>query len=769
MPYFSIALNLQSSISFFAFLIALPLSIFIFTKNPKALVNRSFSIFVLLMAIWLFTNGMVDASRTNAQALFWTKAALVGPALIPPTLLFFSAIFPTQTKPLKIINWVLLYLPAAITLLLVPTSLNVESFKFKDPSIGTSDPNNFKIIFGPLYTFFTLYFLTYVGVILYKLFSGYKKSTGLVRKQIFYVFLGLFGTILIAITTNAVLPLIGYSQLSGIGTSSSLILIGFVTYAIIRHRLMEIEIIIRRSVIYSTLLASLIVIYSVIVFGLNRLFLPTGGAAFPRVTDLIAIVIVAFTVDPLRRFIEKATDRIFFKARYDAEEAIKNISETISEVLDLNQLLNSLRLTFNRTLKVNKIAIYVKADHRFEAIDNFGGFDKSLNLGLEKKYFLNKYFKDNQNLVVTEELTRALEEKSSDNKDLTNVVKFLKESGVEVIAPLIVKDQLTGAIFLGEKLSQDVYSNEDIQLLEILSRQASIALENARLYQEQKRFGEKLQQEVLRATTDLRTANERLKVLDKAKDEFVSVVSHELRTPMTAIKSYVWLALNGKAGEINDRMRNYLSKVYQSSERLIGLINDVLDVSHIETGRIQLEIQPASPVKVAEDVVTTLEARAAEQKIKLKLEKDAVVPMVWADPMKLNEIFVNLVGNALKFTPGGGSITVSFAKQKDFVETSVTDTGIGISKEDLAKLFTKFGRIAKNYSTIAQSTGSGLGLYITKNYLDMMGGKIWVNSEINKGTTFTFSLPVAKNQKIKTVEKEPEYEFVPGHNGRKNG
>src|SRR3989344_5218071 len=125
MPYFSIALNLQSSISFFAFLIALPL--FIFTKNPKALVNRSFSIFVLLMAIWLFTNGMVDASRTNAQALFWTKAALVGPALIPPTLLFFSAIFTTQTKPLKIINWVLLYLPAAIRLLLVPTSLNVES------------------------------------------------------------------------------------------------------------------------------------------------------------------------------------------------------------------------------------------------------------------------------------------------------------------------------------------------------------------------------------------------------------------------------------------------------------------------------------------------------------------------------------------------------------------------------------------------------------------------------------------------------------------
>ena len=155
-------------------------------------------------------------------------------------------------------------------------------------------------------------------------------------------------------------PLI--SRLAIYGTS---FLVGFTAYAIIKHRLLDIEVIIRRSVIYSTLLAALIVLYSVLVFGLNRLFLPTGTTTFPRVTDLIAIVIVAFTVDPLRRFIEKATDRIFFKARYDAEEELRRVSETISEVLDLNQLLNSLRLTFNRTLKVNKIAIYVKADHHF--------------------------------------------------------------------------------------------------------------------------------------------------------------------------------------------------------------------------------------------------------------------------------------------------------------------------------------------------------------------------------------------------------------------
>ncbi|MCH8821552.1 GAF domain-containing sensor histidine kinase [Patescibacteria group bacterium] len=499
---------------------------------------------------------------------------------------------------------------------------------------------------------------------------------------------------------------------------------------------------------------------------MNRLFIPTESTVLPRITDLIAIVVVAFTVDPLRRFIEKATNKIFFKARYDTEEEIKNVSETISEVLDLSQLVNSLRLTLNRTLKVNKIAIYVKTDHHFAQIDDLGGFDKKFGLSLEKRYFLSKYFKHNHNLVITDELSRTIKEgRDSAHKDLAQILKFLKDNGVSVIIPLVVKDQMTGAIFLGKKLSEDIYSNEDIKLLEIFSHQASIALENARLYQEEKEFSEKLQQEVEKATTDLRSANESLKELDETKDEFVSVVSHELRTPMTAVKSYVWLALNGKAGPLNDKMRSYLEKVYQSSERLIDLINDVLDVSHIETGRINLDIQPISLLKVADDVVTTLAARADEQKIKLTLEKDTHVPMVLVDSMKLNEIFVNLIGNALKFTKPGGSITVSFAKKENVVETSVTDTGIGISQADLKKLFTKFGRIYKSYSTIAQSTGSGLGLYITKNYIDKMNGKIWVNSESGKGTTFTFAFPIAKDQKIKQPHVTKKHETISRHIG----
>ncbi|MEX0616445.1 MAG: HAMP domain-containing sensor histidine kinase [Candidatus Woykebacteria bacterium] len=312
----------------------------------------------------------------------------------------------------------------------------------------------------------------------------------------------------------------------------------------------------------------------------------------------------------------------------------------------------------------------------------------------------------------------------------------IQDGGIGIFSPVFVANKLTGVITLATgKPSVD---EETKELIEIFTNLVGFCF---RLQDTQASLTE--------ITQEVYKMNAQLHDLDKAKDEFVSIVSHELRTPMTAIKSYVWLALNGRAGKLNDQMKNYLTKVYESSERLIGLINDVLDVSHIETGRIQVETQPISPLKVAQEVADTLAPRATEQEIELKIKKDEHVPMVASDPMKLNEILVNLVGNALKFTPKGGTITVSFAKQGGFVETSVTDTGIGISKEDLSKLFTKFGRIAKNYSTIAQSTGSGLGLYITKNYVEIMGGKIWINSEEGKGSTFTFSLPVASEHKAK--------------------
>ena len=726
--------------SILTFLTSLFLGFFIIYKDHKRLSNITFGTFTLCVAVWVIVNFLTDIAKTPGEATFWARMTLVTPALMPFLLLLFSKVFPKQEAPISKGLWFLLLLPALIILVLSPTPLNIEKVTFTD--------SGQELVVGPLYTPFFIYFALYLIGTFINLFRKFKRGTGLEKLQIQYLVLGLVAASIFALLLNVILPIFGFSTLVSLGPFAALFLVGSVSYAIIKHRLLDIEIIIRRSVVYSALLATLTVFYSIIVFGLNRIFLPTGAAAFPRPTDLVAIMLVAFTVDPLKRLIEKTTDKVFFKARYNAEETISSLSEEISSIINLDELLLAIKNSLAETVKMSKFAVYLKVNGNFNRIGIKDGFDKSLETTVESKYFLNEILEKIPQLLIVDELKQRIEEGSENfNKNLIETCESLRKSGVAIVVPLISKDKVTGAIFLGEKLSGDLYSNEDLKLLEILGHQAAIAIENARLYEEQKQFAGKLQVEVKKATTDLVKANDRLKDLDKAKDEFVSVVSHELRTPMTAVKSYVWLVLNGKAGPLNPKTQEYLSKVYQSSERLITMINDVLDVSHIETGRLNIDLQPVSPIKAAQEVVDTLVAKANEQKIQLIIKKDDTIPLISADIQKLSEVLTNLIGNALKFTKAGGSITVAFQKSGNMIETAVTDTGVGMSKDDLAKLFSKFGRLESSYATMASTGGSGLGLYITKSYLELMHGKIWVNSTVGKGTTFTFALPISQNQK----------------------
>ena len=616
---------------------------------------------------------------------------------------------------------------------------------------------------GPLFIPYALLLASFfvVGCIILAL--KYRILRGVEKLQTIYFFYGISISAFFALLFNLVIANINYipPQTSRFGVYGITFLVGATAYSIIKHRLLDIEVIIRRSVIYSVLLAILVGLYSLLVFGLNRIFLPGGTAGFPRITDLIAIVIVAFTVDPLKKFIEKSTDRVFFKARYNAEEQIGQLSETLASVIELPELVKEIKKVLKETIKVGKIAIYTKADSHYKPLAAADDFPKRLDLSIEKEYFLASYFTGNPEILVLDEIKRSVQEGKRLDPELAESTKFLGDNGVAVVVPLLAKGNLSGAMFLGEKLSQDIYSGEDIRFLEILAHQAALALENAKLYEEEKLYGIHLKQEVEKATANLRDANERLKELDELKDEFMSIASHELRTPMTAIKSYVWLALNNRGGEIGSQLRNYLTKVYDSSERMINMINDMLNVSRIETGRMQLEIVPTSTQKVLDQVVGDLSARASEARIEIKVAKDKIIPLVLADRDKLVEVFTNLIGNALKFTRKGGTVSVSSRKIGNVVETSVIDTGVGIAKENISKLFKKYGKLGESYATMSPTTGTGLGLYITKQYLEKMKGAIRVESTLGKGTTFTFSLPIATGAAKETEETKEVATFVP--------
>jgi PAS domain S-box-containing protein len=245
---------------------------------------------------------------------------------------------------------------------------------------------------------------------------------------------------------------------------------------------------------------------------------------------------------------------------------------------------------------------------------------------------------------------------------------------------------------------------------------------------------------VAKDITEKKRYERRLKELDKMKSDFVSNVSHELRTPLTSIKGSVDNMLDGITGPLNEKQIRYVTRIKSNSDRLARLINELLDLSKIEAGKINLNPVDLSLYVVAQEVAENMRQVAAEKLIKLEVVSHDGDAKAWADRDKVVQVLMNLIGNAVKFTPPQGEITVAIQRNDDeWVQVSVSDTGPGISKEEAGKIFQKFYQVPQ--WTEQTSGGTGLGLAICKALVEMHGGRIWVESELGKGSTFIFTLP----------------------------
>ncbi len=230
---------------------------------------------------------------------------------------------------------------------------------------------------------------------------------------------------------------------------------------------------------------------------------------------------------------------------------------------------------------------------------------------------------------------------------------------------------------------------------------------------------------------------------DRAKSEFVSTVSHELRTPMTSIKGYADLVLMGAVGSLTEQQKHFIGIIRNNADRLTELVNDLLDISRIETGRIQLEPKALDMHELVEQVISMLEGRARNQGLTLISHVSERLPAVWGDSARIVQILTNLIGNAVNYTPSGGTVTVSAQAEDNKLKVMVSDTGIGIAHEDLGKIFGRFFRA--DHPLVQEKPGTGLGLPITASLVQMHGGEIWVESELGKGSTFFFTLPLARS------------------------
>ncbi len=266
------------------------------------------------------------------------------------------------------------------------------------------------------------------------------------------------------------------------------------------------------------------------------------------------------------------------------------------------------------------------------------------------------------------------------------------------------------------------------------------------------------QNSLVHVSQEVYKANSELHKVNKLKDDFVSIASHELRTPMTAIRSYAWMALHRSDVPLSDKLKRYLERTLISTERLINLVNDMLNVSRIESGRIEISPSAFDLNNLIGEVLIEVDAKAKEKNLTIEHLVNNV-PKMFADQNKVHQILLNLIGNSLKFTPSGGKITISYQSDGQVIEVDIKDTGVGIEQDDLNRLFKKFSRVDNSYVATANTGGTGLGLYICKSLLDLMKGTIKVESiGANQGTTFKFTLPVATPKLLEEAEK---YHYKP--------
>ncbi|MCU0651416.1 MAG: ATP-binding protein [Candidatus Omnitrophica bacterium] len=418
--------------------------------------------------------------------------------------------------------------------------------------------------------------------------------------------------------------------------------------------------------------------------------------------------------------------------------ALQRLSRSISSSLEESRIFQMISPSHLEDLGFEKACafLYNDKEQNFMLKLNIGYFEDEIKtirafVGSDKLTYLDLIRNEKTISSVSIPHGTLLREKLN---DIFKVSEF-------VISPILPKEGAKGFIFTGT-LNPDVTLTEgDEELITIFSNQIGQALENAQLFEQTWRAQQELEKKVEERTHALQMALTEVKIVSRRKSDFISAVAHELRTPLTSIKGYAAILLAGKLGDVPEEIRLRLEKINRHSDELAHLVNDLLDISRIESGKVAMKHEPIDLKKTLEGVLDLLSVQLKEKQIQFSTDIPADAASVLADATQLNRVFINLIGNAMKFTPQEGKISVSSQRSGEQIEIAVTDTGCGIPEEALDAIFEEFYRVD---NVINQDVrGTGLGLSLVKRIIEAHNGKIRVKSRLGHGSAFSFTLPAA--------------------------
>ncbi|MFO7807669.1 MAG: ATP-binding protein [Candidatus Moraniibacteriota bacterium] len=715
-------------------------------KRSDKNTTTGFILFCITVTVWSLGYFFWQISDNAQDALFWSRVLMAGAIFSPVAYLQFALAFLGKKSKKLIVSSYIIF---SIFFLLNFTNLFIQGIKSVPGFEFWPEP-------GVAYHPFLVIWLGYFVVIFYYLIKEYLKEKGLKKIQLKYVILA----VIVAVFGGSTNYFLWYDiNIPPYGNFLVGLYVVLTFYAIIRYRLLDIKLVLRKS---SVVMASLLVVFPGAAAAkiLTEKFFPI----FRFWTDLLVVAAAVFIYPYLRDYFFKLANQYFFSSLYDSRKVILNTTNKIKTYLETEKIYQFLDETFQDIFHTRKFGVL---DYNGEEDAYQISYNQGFKLGKKKKFARNpaleKLFIQKNQCIILEEVKEL-----HYNKDTKETIDLMDKMGVELLVPLNIKKRTVGLLALGPKETKEMYNDEDLQVLEIVGGQAAVSIENAQLYSEARNFNKRLRKKVKEATFDLKKTNKelrgsnrrlseaykKLRQLDEAKNEFISIASHQLRTPLTSIKGFISMIFEGDYGKYSDSVGEALKKIYISNDRLIKLVNDLLNISRIETGRFTFHFGKNNLPNMVSKIVEGFELEAKNKNLKLVYNKpeDEIEEFVF-DKEKIQEVTSNLIDNAIKYTQEG-EVKVDLKDYAKKAQVVVSDSGRGMARDELEAVFEKFHRGDKSASV--DTEGTGLGLYVCEKIVNAHKGKIWAESDgIGRGSRFIVELPKNLEPEDKQNEKKP--------------
>lgn len=718
---------------FLALLITLLLT---FSRNVSRSIKTAFwFIFTGLSAwqinIYIADTQDVDVTRANNLVFLWPALAIYATGWFVYLL---NARTWDRVKNQGVLRSRFL---VTITVLLIIQVLLVASNRLFD-NIYQDASGEFVFLRSEYYLLYIFAITGSIVAILYKLYAAFHnfKKGSKQQDAIKIVAYTIFLTITYSALINVLIPSLSGSRNSiDLGIFAVAIFAFGLALSIAKYSFLDIKMVVTRTGVYIAALGVLVGNFALLsAFIAHNTFDANNGESIVVFSNTAMFIVAILIYPEIKKFLDKVTNKFFYRDAYEPQLFLDQLSSTLGGNIEIGILLRHTAAVIEQNIKAD-CHIYVKETEKTPS--RIMGTSQMELKSQDFNLIRDELATIADKTVVTEQLAEHYRE----------FKKALESSNIAVISSMITSyaanKEATAYLMLSPKKSGNAYTKQDISIINIITDELLIAIQNALRFEEIQSFNITLQNRINDATSKLKRSNEKLKEMDETKDEFISMASHQLRTPLTSVKGYLSMVLDGDAGKITDTQQQLLNQAYVSSQRMVYLIADLLNVSRLKTGRFVINAAPANLADMVESEVAQLREVAKARDLTLTFNKPDEFPVLVLDETKTRQVVMNFIDNAIYYTPKGGKIKIELKTDRSSVYCMVKDNGLGVPKAEQPHMFTKFYR-AKNAQN-ARPDGTGLGLFMAKKVITDQGGTILFESTENKGSTFGFKFDKPKD------------------------